>query len=266
MASRKPAAPSKSSAKTKPAAAKSAAAKPSAANKKAAAPAPAGEKGLGAETLEFLAGIEAHNEKGWFEEHRAEHDLHYKQAGVELVEALGPKLAKLVPGLSWEARQGASLARIHRDIRFSKDKRPYKDHLTAWFWTGDLDTAPGLFLRLTAKHAMTGAGVWHFDDAQLAAFRAAVLDDTRGAALAKLLAKAQREGASLNEPERARVPKGLPADHPRAELLKLDGIRLFQEWPLGKLVPGTAPFLDRCVEAWSPAAPLVKWLAETFSG
>ena len=86
--------------------------------------------------------------------------------------------------------------RINRDIRFSKDKSPYKDHLDLWFWSGDRKgwDCSGFFFRLTPARLMLGAGIHGFAPPTLARYRSAVLDPKRGEALARAVAAVRKAG------------------------------------------------------------------------
>jgi hypothetical protein len=105
---------------------------------------------LPADTIEFLADLRRHNNKGWFDAHRDRYETAYVEPAKAFVEAAAPGLATIVPGITAEPRVLGSIFRIHRDTRFSTDKRPYKDHLDFWFWQGARKTAvSGLFLRVS---------------------------------------------------------------------------------------------------------------------
>jgi uncharacterized protein (TIGR02453 family) len=101
-----------------------------------------------AATVEFLTDLRAHNDKAWFDANRSRYESGYVQPATAFVEPISPELQKLVPGIHAEPWIRGSIFRINRDIRFSSDKRPYKDHLDFWFWEGDRKSAvSGLFLR-----------------------------------------------------------------------------------------------------------------------
>ena len=94
--------------------------------------------GFGPETFAFLRDLTLHNDRDWFMANRARYEEHYLAAALGFIEAIGPRLAAELPGdVRFEARVNGSLFRINRDIRFSKDKTPYKNHIDMWFWTGD---------------------------------------------------------------------------------------------------------------------------------
>jgi uncharacterized protein (TIGR02453 family) len=92
-------------------------------------------EGFGKETFQFLAELGQNNERSWFEANRKRYEAYYLQPALAFIEELGPMLASALPGgLRFEPRVNGSLFRVNRDVRFSKDKRPYKDHIDMWFW------------------------------------------------------------------------------------------------------------------------------------
>jgi len=88
-------------------------------------------------TFRFLRGIAKDNSKDWFEAHRTDYEQSYVEPAKALVAELGPKLQKISPGVKIEPKVNGSLFRINRDVRFSKDKSPYKTHLDLWFWEAE---------------------------------------------------------------------------------------------------------------------------------
>ena len=101
-------------------------------------------------TFSFLEGIAAHNEKPWFDANRDLYEAGYVAPAKAFVAVLGPQLRTISKAVQFEPKLNGSLGRINRDIRFSKDKRPYKDHLDVWFWHGDKKSwsAPGFWFSL----------------------------------------------------------------------------------------------------------------------
>ena len=117
-----------------------------------------------AETLAFLTDLRTHNEKAWFDANRARYESGFIEPAKAFVEAIGPELSDLVPRIHAEPSVGGSIFRINRDIRFSSDKRPYKDHLDFWFWEGDRKAAASaLFLRVWPDGVVVGVGAHGFD-------------------------------------------------------------------------------------------------------
>src|SRR5262249_7602911 len=155
------------------------------------------------------------------------------------------KLQEHSPGLHFEPRVNGSLFRIHRDTRFSKDKSPYKPHMDLWFWHGDEKgwADPGFFFRLQPDQLILRAGIHVLDKPQLERFRAAVLEPRAGKRLAQLLAELRKQRYAIGGSRRKTVPRGLPADHERAELLLHEGMTAMFDGPPPREL-GTPRFVD----------------------
>jgi uncharacterized protein (TIGR02453 family) len=217
--------------------------------------------GFPKETFAFLSGLERNNTKAWFEVHREDYEAYHLAPAKAFVEAIGPGLRKISKTVHAEPKVNGSIFRINRDIRFSKDKRPYKTTLDLWFWEGEARgwEAPGFYVRLTPTRFIAGAGLHQFNPAQLKAWRAALDDDKASTALKKVL-----DGVGdlqLGEATRKRLPKGVPADHPRAPLFLHEGLALMQEGPLPKSV-STPKFVDDVLAVFARAAPVNGWIAK----
>jgi uncharacterized protein (TIGR02453 family) len=217
--------------------------------------------GFPKETVRFLAGIRDHNDKPWFDAHRADYEEAFLAPAAAFAEALGPALRKIEPEIRVEPRVNGSILRINRDIRFSKDKSPYKDHLDLWFWTGDRKgwDASGFFFRLTPVRLLLGAGMHGFAPPALARYRAAVLDARKGAALAATVAKLRAAGYKVGTESYKKVPAGVAADHPRAALLRHDGLHAAWEGKHPALVR-TPAFVDFVAGHYKALAPIHRWL------
>ena len=155
--------------------------------------------------------------------------------------------------------------RIHRDVRFAKDKSPYKTHIGGYVAIAGGGQGPSvaapLYLHVGATECFAAAGHYMMDGPQLARFRAAVVDERRGAELAATLRKLGRAGFTVESHDvLQRVPRGFDPEHPRAELLRRKGLIVaFPDLPRALLVShGLADWL---VAHTKRAVPLVEWLA-----
>jgi uncharacterized protein (TIGR02453 family) len=153
--------------------------------------------------------------------------------------------------------------RIYRDLRFSRDKTPYKAHIAGLIrLAGGRIAEAGnaaLYLQLGLDGEYAGVGCYQFDAARVARWRRAVVG-APGAALLRIIARLRRRGYDARGYESyARVPKGFAPDHPRADLLKYKGlICTFPTIPAGLLhKPELAAWL---LGHASATAPLVIWL------
>src|SRR5262249_21133670 len=90
--------------------------------------------GFSPRIVDFLQGLADHNSREWFAAHRADYEATYLQAAREFVLAVGERSSELGAGLHAEPKVFGSILTINRDVRFSKDKSPYKTHLDLWFW------------------------------------------------------------------------------------------------------------------------------------
>ncbi len=197
--------------------------------------------GFTREALQFLADLAANNERTWFRPRKAEYERLLKGP----LEALCAALAEVfeVRHVPLTADPARSPFRIYRDVRFSKDKSPYKPYVSASFpWAGAGGGVGGYF-HLQPGEVFVGGGMWHPAPARLAAWRAAVVGD------------GDRVHAALDDPgfraafgdvagdRLKRVPAGFAADDPDAELLKLKdvtfGRRLSDDEALAVDLPAT---------------------------
>ena len=219
--------------------------------------------GFPAEGLGFLAELKEHNDKAWFEAHRATFESALVAPGRALVTELGERLQREVsPALRVEPKIGGSIMRQHRDIRFSKDKSPYKTYFGLWFWDGEerSSTRPGFYLGFSAEELTLGAGKHGFEDEQLKAYREAVMDERRGAALANIVANVRAQGSyEIGGQTYKKVPAQYESDHPRADLLKHTGLHAELREPAGARLHGPQ-LVDYVMEHYRRLAPLVVWL------
>ena len=217
--------------------------------------------GFPKQTVTFLAGLAKHNDKKWFDAHRADYDAYYVEPAKAFVEAIGPRLKKLDARLRAEPKINGSIFRINRDVRFARDKSPYKDHLDMWFWSGTKKgwDCSGFFFRLTPTRLIAGAGMHGFVPPVLARYRRAVLDEDKGGALAKVVAKLRKDGRDVGGESYKKVPRGVAEDHPRAALLRHGG--LFAGWedkhPRELFTPAVVDFVAK---QYAAMLPLHAWL------
>ena len=144
--------------------------------------------GFRPEAIQFLADLTENNSRDWFQPRKAEYERLLKEPLAALCVALDE--AFRARGIPLEADPTRSPFRIYRDVRFSKDKSPYKTNVAAsfpWAEGGGADGPhgfgesgnPGGYFHLSPGEVYIGGGMWHPPTAKLAAFRAAVADDPK---------------------------------------------------------------------------------------
>jgi len=215
--------------------------------------------------LTFFRGLARHNEKPWFEAHRDEYEAEVRQPMRELIEDLDARFAEFAPEIGGDPKR--SMFRIYRDIRFSKDKSPYKTHAACWFHhlnaartvgaEADAGSAGYYFHLEPVGRSMIGAGIWMPPRPQLNKLREAIAKDPKG--FDKMTRSIpSRFGGLDDEGALKRMPRGYAEDHPAAKWLR------FQSFTSGRTLtdaqvtsPALASSLAREYEA---LLPLVRWM------
>jgi uncharacterized protein (TIGR02453 family) len=206
-------------------------------------------------TLEFLVDLRAHNEKAWFEANRDRYEAGYLGPAKAFVEAVAPHLDTIVPGIHAEPRVLGSIFRINRDIRFSTDKRPYKENLDFWFWEGERRKAvAGLFVRISPDGVGVGAGAHGFEKTRLAAFRSALDDE-----LVTVVEAIEAAGYRVGGEELARTPRGFDVPAAAERFLRHRALYVHHDEPPSLATDG-AKLVPTLVSHWTELAPLYRWL------
>jgi len=195
--------------------------------------------------LDFYDDLEMDNTKSFWEANKGVHAEAVKAPMTALTEALGPEFGT------------AKVFRPYRDVRFAKDKTPYKTHQGAF-----VGVAPrtGWYVEISARGVRTGAGFYEADAPRLAAFRDAIVDDRTGPQLERLLRKIEKAGYDLSGDRLKTNPRGYDKDHPRIELLR--DRTMFAGRLIGfEPVIHTPELLELVRADWRALKPLVDWLA-----
>ena len=230
--------------------------------------------GFSPDAIQFLVDLAANNERTWFQPRKAEYERLLKEPLEQMIAALAVALeARGVPLLADPSR---SPFRIYRDVRFSKDKSPYKTHLGASFpWVGEsaasgdatdrshtpMVHSSGGYFHLQPGEIYVGGGIWHPDKPWIDAFRRRVADrpdEIRGLveekAFKKTFGKLSDDGHSLQ-----RVPQGYAADHPAADLLKMKDVVFGRRLSDADAESPALP--DLLADTYAAAMPMFRYLA-----
>lgn len=220
-----------------------------------------GFQGFSEKTEAFWRGLTANNNKQWFDEHRDDYEEQVLAPARLFVEAMGKRLGKIAPQVQAIPKVNQSLFRINRDVRFSADKSPYKTHMGIWMWEGEAKRmeCSGFYFHLEPGMVMLGCGMYMIPRPLLDAFRAEVADPKRGPALARAVNQLQKAGYGIGTRHYKRVPRGYPADHPRAELLRHNGLTARFDSKVPKEFH-SAELVDWCMAHYQAMAPLHRWL------
>jgi uncharacterized protein (TIGR02453 family) len=197
--------------------------------------------------LDFYDDLEVDNTKSFWEKHKQVYDESVKAPMTALCQALEKEFAP--------DGQSAKIFRPYRDVRFAKDKTPYKTHQGAFVRVAD---ATGWYVEVSPQGVRAGGGFYHAEAPRLAALRAAIAHDTYGAELAKIVRSLERKGFAVGGDVLKTTPRGYDKDHPRIELLRHKSI--FANHVIGfEPVVHTAELLDLVRKDWRATRPLVEW-------
>lgn len=208
----------------------------------------------------FLRELRANNERDWFQAEKKRYERDVLHPALAFVEAMAKPLEKLNPWLAAEPRVGGTLFRIHRDVRFSKDKSPYKTHVGMWFYhrqAGRKADAPGFYVHLEPDNVLLAHGVHMPQPPALAAIRQAMADAPDAWLAAR--DEATRAPWRLESPALKRPPKGFDAASPAIEDIKRTSFTTVAY--LGEADALASDFMERAVELGRLTMPLGGFLA-----
>jgi uncharacterized protein (TIGR02453 family) len=203
--------------------------------------------GFSREALAFYEGLEDDNSKAYWTAHKAVYDLHVKGA-----------MARFLASLPTDF-QPFHVFRPNRDVRFAKDKSPYKAMHGA---TSETEGGSIRYTHLAATGLLVAAGQYMMQNDQIARLRKAIDDDVRGAQLLKIIAGLRKKGYEIGpggNPPLKTAPKGYPADHPRIELLRWKG--LIASVSISDIAVVTSPKARTvAMKFWKNSEVLTDWL------
>ena len=194
--------------------------------------------------LDFYDDLEMDNTKAFWTAHKVVYDTAVKAPMTALAAALEPEFGS------------AKLFRPYRDVRFAKDKTPYKTHQGAFVQAGP---GTGYYVQVGAPGVRVGVGFYHAEPSQLVAFRESVADDRSGPRLRRILDKLVKRGWETGGEALKTTPRGYDADHPRIDLLRHKSLTLGKSYGFEPLIH-TSALLDQVRSDWREARPFVEWV------
>jgi uncharacterized protein (TIGR02453 family) len=201
-------------------------------------------RGIPVEVIEFYERLEADNSKSFWEANRHVHRDVVKATAVELCDELdgyGP----------------FHLFRPHNDLRFSKNKPPYKTHQGMY---GEAEGGAGHYVQISAKGLMCGTGYYAMAKDQLDRFRRAVDADSTGTEIAAIVARLGKQRYTIGAIDELKTaPRGYPKDHPRIELIRRKGLMLSRDFGAPKWIH-TKQCAAKIRSVWIAAEPMNAWL------
>jgi uncharacterized protein (TIGR02453 family) len=200
--------------------------------------------GFPLEAVAFYEGLQADNSRTYWQANKPVYERSVRAPMLALLEELdefGP----------------FQVFRPYKDVRFSKDKTPYKENIGAY---GESEGGAGFYVAFSATGMFAGSGYYGMATDQLERFRAAVDAEATGTELARLVAAVEKAGlrpGAMSELKTA--PRGVAKDHPRIELLRRKGLMAGREWPLAKWMHSKAA-VGKVRDSWTAASEVNAWL------
>ncbi len=222
-----------------------------------------GFPGFSPEALQFFRGLARNNKREWFLPRKPVYEEKVKAPMRQLVEALNLALHDFAS--EYETDPDKAIFRIYRDVRFSKNKKPYKEHIAATFHRRGTAThgQAGYYIAISHKEVAIGGGVYAPEPPELLAIRQRISkrqDEFRRILAARPVRKLL---GNLHGDRLSRVPRGFAADHPAADLLRFKYYILYAE-----LAPrlATSPALyKQIVDRFRVMVPFMRFLTESFA-
>jgi uncharacterized protein (TIGR02453 family) len=200
--------------------------------------------GLPVEGIDFFEQLAADNSKTFWADNKHRYLDHVKAPMAELAD----ELAEFGP---------FHLFRPHNDLRFSKNKPPYKTHQGAY---GELEGGSGYYVQFSAEGLMTGSGYYGMAKDQLQRFRELIDAEHTGVELAGIVAAMRKQKYDVTAIDALKTaPRGYPKDHPRVELLRMKGCLAMKNFGSPKWIHSKGA-ANRIRDTWTVARPLTDWL------
>ncbi|NQU67524.1 MAG: DUF2461 domain-containing protein [Candidatus Marinimicrobia bacterium] len=220
--------------------------------------------GFKQETLHFYSKLSQNNNRDWFQSHQDIYRKFVLNPAQQFVIELGQRLASFSPEVVFDLRLNGSgsIFRINRDIRFSKDKSPYKTFLGILFWSnfGRKTGSPGYYFHLEPEGLFLYSGIHGFTKIQRDKFRSAVTDKTSGTELVHAVNQISKSGEySIGGKNLKRFPPGYPNDQPSSEYLLFTGLHAGINTGIPKEFE-SSDLIDFCFRHFQAMSPIYDWL------
>lgn len=220
--------------------------------------------GFSLSLLHFLEQLSRNNHKAWFDANRERYEAEVRGPALEFIAAMEKPLAKLSPHfLAVPTKVGGSLMRPYRDVRFGKDKTPYKTNVGIHFRheAGKDVHVPGFYMHIALDECFLGAGVWHPDSPSLALIRERIVEEPARWKRAKA-GKRFSDTWTLSGDSLKRPPRGYDAEHPLiGDLKRKDHIAMA---PLDHDDLFAPDVVNRVADAFKRSKPYVGFLCDAL--
>lgn len=217
-------------------------------------------------TIKFLTALSKNNSKEWFKKNRARFDFEFLQPAVQFVIDLGEKLTTISPNIYAIPKIDKSIFRLYRDVRFNKNKAPFKTNLGLYFWEGrgKKIECSGFYFHIEPKLFFLGTGMYMFTKDQLKKYREVVSDPVKGKQLRDIVSKLlKKKNFKLGGKTYKKTPRGFDPNYKYNELLLHSGLYIFYESNFFNELIKKNP-VEFSFRIFKEMYPLHKWFVENL--
>ncbi|MEE2761081.1 MAG: DUF2461 domain-containing protein [Pseudomonadota bacterium] len=211
--------------------------------------------------FDYFTELADNNERSWFNANKERYREEVVAPIILLITSMAPRLEKISKQFVADPRpNGGSMFRIYRDVRFSRDKRPYKEHAACQFRhnAGRDAHAPGFYIHLAPGEVIFGGGMWLPPSPQLKMVRDAIAEDVIGWHRVTGNKRLKETFGGISGDGLTRPPKGFDGDHPLIEDIKRKSFFAMRHEKPG--IAGSTKFLDEVEVTFQAASPLMRFL------
>lgn len=198
--------------------------------------------------LDFYEDLESDNSKNFWAAHKTVYDESVRAPMAALLDELEPEFGS------------GKIFRPHRDVRFAKDKSPYKTHQGGYV---EVCSGAGFYVQVDARGLLVAGGHWAHTPDRLARYREAVDADLRGGRLEAIVGDLESAGFDIGGDRLKTTPRGYSADHPRIELLRHRALTAGRVFTSPDWIDSPRA-LTEVRDAWTAMRPLVDWFSDVL--
>ncbi len=194
--------------------------------------------------LDFYEDLEDDNTKSYWAAHKQTYDSAVKAPMEALLSELEDEFG------------AGKVFRPYRDVRFAKDKTPYKTHQGGYVAAA---AATGWYVQVSARGVMVSAGFYDSSPQRLSRARDAIADDRRGAKLEEILSRLRGADWEIGGDRLKTTPRGYDAHHPRIDLLRHKRLIVSKSYGFDPVIQ-TAELASMVRRDWREVRPFIEWV------
>jgi uncharacterized protein (TIGR02453 family) len=214
----------------------------------------------------FMAKLARNNNREWFEAHREDYETEVYIPAQMFINELGERLKSVSPGIIAVPKTDKSIFRIYRDVRFSKDKSPYKTNLGIFLWegSGKKMECSGFYMHIEPKSFFIGIGIYMFTELQIKKFRELVSAEFRAAELGSIISRIEKKGYTFGGKTLKKTPRGYDKDYEYAHLYHYTGFYAgYESSDMSEIYDDD--LTDYCFRKFKDLLPLHRWLVDNIA-